>query len=372
VSGVAHDFNNLLTGITLYCDLLIAGLEHDSRSMRHAEEIRMAGEQGRALIQQLLAAARQQSIQPEILSLNEIVLKTENLLSRLLGQRYELVANLEHDLDAVKMDAAQAQQILFNLVLNARDAMPEGGRIAIKTGHRELVTTDDRAKNGIAGVLLSVEDSGCGMSAETRAHLFEPFFTTKANGRGTGLGLCTVQDIVRSNAGEIEVYSELGHGTLITVILPRVSVVQAIEAGGFSVKTTGETILLLEDNLAIREAVQRILSACDYVVLAAASGPEAVAIARNQATRIDLLLADVDLPGMSGHDAARQISGERPEIKVLYMSGHEGHAQAADQTTVFFKKPFTSSALLERLREILDGSNPKKSAKRKRERHDHC
>src|SRR5262249_30694842 len=224
------------------------------------------------------------------------------------------------------------------------------------------------AKNGIAGVLLSVEDSGCGMSAETRAHLFEPFFTTKANGRGTGLGLCTVQDIVRSNAGEIEVYSELGRGTLITVILPRVSVVQAIEAGGFTVKTTGETILLLEDNLAIREAVQRILSECDYVVLAAASGPEAVAIARNQATKIDLLLADVDLPGMSGHDAARQIFGERPEIKVLYMSGHEGHAQAAGQTTVFFKKPFTSSALLEKLREILDGSNPKKSAKRKREK----
>ena len=368
VSGVAHDFNNLLTAIMLYCDLLIAGLDRSSRLMRHAEEIRMAGEQGRALIQQLLAAARQQSIQLKILSLNEIILQSRNLLSRLLGERYELVANLEHDLDAVKMDAAQAQQILFNLVLNARDAMREGGRIEIETGHRDLGATDDRSQNPIAGVFLSVKDSGCGMSAETRAHLFEPFFTTKANGRGTGLGLSTVQEIVRSNAGEIEVESELGRGTQVTVILPRVSVTRTVPASSFTLKPTGETILLLEDNLAIREAVQRILSECGYVVLDVASGPEAVAIVGNHGTKIDLLLADVDLPGMSGHEAARQICAQRPEMKVLYMSGHEGHANAAGQSTVFFKKPFTSSALLEKLREILDGCHPKKSAKRKREK----
>ena len=200
VSGVAHDFNNLLTGIMLYCDLLIAGLDRDSRFLRHAEEIRMAGEQGGALIQQLLAAARQQSVEPRVLSLNEIVLKTRNLLSRLLGEKYELVLELEHDLGMVKIDPAQVQQILFNLVLNARDAMPQGGQIQVATGHRDLKVSQG-PKQTAAGVFLSVKDSGCGMSAETRARLFEPFFTTKVNGRGTGLGLSTVHNIVTNNGG---------------------------------------------------------------------------------------------------------------------------------------------------------------------------
>jgi len=368
VSGVAHDFNNLLTGIMLYCDLLIAGLDRDSRPLRHAEEIRMAGEQGKALIQQLLAAARQQSVEPRVLSLNDIVLKTRNLLSRLLGEKFELVLELENDLGMVKIDPAQVQQILFNLVLNARDAMPQGGQIQVTTGHCTLKSAE-ATKSHSLGVFLSVKDVGCGMSAETRARLFEPFFTTKSQGRGTGLGLSTAQNIVTDNGGSVEVDSEPGRGTLVTVSLPRVADIHAVTTSHVSLHSNGETILLTEDNVAVRQAAVRILSECGYVVLEASSGPEAIAIARNHSGKIDLLLADVDMPGMSGHESAIQICSERPQLKVLYMSGYEPHAQKAAEETVFFKKPFTSSELLEKLREIFNlSSTPTKLKKRKREK----
>jgi PAS domain S-box-containing protein len=368
VSGVAHDFNNLLTGIMLYCDLLIAGLDRDSRLLRHAEEIRMAGEQGGALIQQLLAAARQQSVEPRVLSLNDIVLKTRNLLSRLLGEKFELVLELENDLGMVKIDPAQVQQILFNLVLNARDAMPQGGQIQVTTGHCTLKSVEG-TKSHPPGIFLSVKDVGCGMSAETRARLFEPFFTTKSQGRGTGLGLSTVQNIVTDNGGSVEVESEPGRGTLVTVFLPRVADIHAVTTSHVSLHANGETILLTEDNVAVRQAAVRILSEHGYVVLEAASGPEAIAIARNHSGQIDLLLADVDMPGMSGHETAIQICSERPELRVLYMSGHEPRAQKAGEETVCFKKPFTSSELLEKLREIFNlSSTATKFKKRKREK----
>jgi len=368
VSGVAHDFNNLLTGIMLYCDLLIAGLDRDSRLLRHAEEIRMAGEQGGALIQQLLAAARQQSVEPRVLSLNEIAFKTRNLLSRLLGEKFELVLELENDLGMVRIDPAQLQQILFNLVLNARDAMPQGGQIQVTTGHCTLKSVEG-TKSHPPGVFLSVKDVGCGMSAETRGRLFEPFFTTKSQGRGTGLGLSTVQNIVTDNGGSVEVDSEPGRGTLVTVFLPRVAHTHAVTTTHVSLHSNGETILLTEDNVAVRQAAVRILSECGYVVLEAASGPEAIAIARNHSSQIDLLLADVDMPGMSGHETALQICSARPQLKVLYMSGYEPHAQKAGEDTVFFKKPFTSSELLEKLRKIFNlSSTPTKFKKRKREK----
>jgi two-component system, cell cycle sensor histidine kinase and response regulator CckA len=369
VSGVAHDFNNLLTGIMLYCDLLITALPADSgRLKHHADEIRLAGEQGSALIQQLLAAARQQTIQPKILCLNEIIQKTRNLLSRLLGEKYDLSLDLRHDLGNVKIDPAQVQQVLFNLVLNARDAMSQGGRIEVTTGHHDLIS-DQPSNQGNEGVFLSVKDSGCGMSAETRARLFEPFFTTKATGRGTGLGLSTVQTIITNGGGSVIVDSELGQGTRITVVLPRASESRTPDPASFSPAKPRETILLLEDNVTIRQAASRILSECGYTVLEAASGPEAIDLATEHAGKIDLLLADVDLPGMSGNEAAVQICAERTPPKVLYMSGRDGHVDASAEATVFFKKPFSSSALLEKVREILDGPiHSKKSAKRKREK----
>jgi CheY-like chemotaxis protein len=371
VGGVAHDFNNVLTGILLYCDLLIAGLERGSRHMHQAEEIRLAGQLGSALIQQLLAISRQQVVEPRLLSLNEVILSTRNLLSRLLGEKYELVTKLKRDLGNVKMDPAQVQQVLFNLVLNARDAMPQGGAIEVKTGHGALPGTESGINAGAPAVFLVVKDHGCGMSAETRLRLFEPFFTTKANGRGTGLGLATVSNIVKDNHGSIQVESEPGQGTNFTVFLPKVTYAETgTMESRFSAGGVKETILVLEDNVAIRKAVHKILSESGYVVLEAGSGPEALAAARCHGGEIDLLLADVDMPGMSGHETARQLVLERPHLKVLYMSGYEPHAQAAGgEDTVFFKKPFTSSALLEKLREILESRNiAKKSEKRKREK----
>jgi PAS domain S-box-containing protein len=370
VSGVAHDFNNLLTGIMLYCDLLIAGLERGSRLMHHAEEIRLAGEQGGALIQQLLAVSRQQVVEPRILSLNEVILSTRSLLSRLLGEKYELTTKLRRDLGCTKMDPAQVQQILFNLVLNARDAMSEGGTILVETGHGELESDEPESKKGIPAVFLSVRDHGCGMNAETRARLFEPFFTTKTNGRGTGLGLATVDNIVSKNKGAIQVESKPGQGTTFTVFLPQVTTPQRTVVSRYSVAPVGETILLMEDNQAVREAAQRILTECGYTVLEASSGPEAITAAHEHVGKIDLVLADIDMPGMRGHEAARQICSERPQLKVLYMSGVEPQAQAASsEPVVFFKKPFTGCALLEKLREILESKDTtKKSEKRKREK----
>jgi PAS domain S-box-containing protein len=224
VGGVAHDFNNLLTGVMLYCDLLRAGLESGSRLRRHVEDIRMAAEQGAALIQQLLAVARQQVVEPRVLSLNQVVSGMRNLLARLIGENIELVTKLAADLGSVKMDPAQAQQIILNLVLNARDAMPEGGRVTLETrncGEDEWPRWE-RKPAFARGVVLSVGDTGSGMDAETRSRLFQPFFTTKRPGRGSGMGLATVHGAVQQCGGDIQVQSEPGKGTKVYIMLPRV------------------------------------------------------------------------------------------------------------------------------------------------------
>jgi two-component system, cell cycle sensor histidine kinase and response regulator CckA len=373
VGGVAHDFNNLLTGITLYCDLLIGGLEPGSRQHHHAEEIRMAGEQGAALIQQLLALSRQQVIEPRIICLNDVIGSTRNLLSRLLGEKFELVTRLDGDLGQVKIDPAQVQQILFNLVLNARDAMAQGGSIVVETSNGCTCPPGAASRKGTPAVILAVSDSGCGMSAETQSHLFEPFFTTKADGRGNGLGLATVYNIVKNNGGTIEVDSEPGRGTEFRVRLPRVSDARAKEKVGadYSPTCAGETVLLVEDDVAIRQAAKRILSECGYVVLEAGSGPEAIAVSRQHRDAIHLLLADLLMPGMGGRELARQLLAERAELKTLYMSGYQPDPTADEpDPVVLFKKPFTGAALLDKLREILDTGQPKtskKSVKRKRD-----
>ncbi len=375
VGGVAHDFNNLLTGITLYTDLLIAGLPGDSRLLHHAEEIRMAGEQGAALIQQLLAISRQQVVEPRILCLNEIIANTRNLLSRLLGEQFTLETHLDANLGRVKMDPAQVQQILFNLVLNARDAMNQGGKILVETRNCEgCLSETSPSPDSPPGVMLIVTDWGCGMSAETQSHLFEPFFTTKASGRGTGLGLATVYNIVKNNGGTIHVESELGRGTQCIVRLPRVAEVEpAGKVSTYSPDFGSETILLMEDNVAVRQAAKRILTECGYEVLEARSGPEALDLSREYKKAIHLLLADIVMPGVSGREVAHQLCLERPEMKVLYMTGYEPEsAEPADgrEPVVFFRKPFTGAALLDKLREVLEIDRSKilkKSRKRKRE-----
>lgn len=371
VGGVAHDFNNLLTGIMLYCDLLIGGLEPGSRLMHHAEEIRMAGQQGSALIQQLLAISRRQVVEPKILCLNEAVLSTRNLLSRLLGEKFQLETRLNRKLGKVKIDPAQVQQILLNLVLNARDAMPQGGTIRLSTGHAAIASHDASATStSIPCAFLEVTDTGCGMSAETQSHLFEPFFTTKSDGRGTGLGLATVYSIVTNNGGMIRVESAPQEGTSVTVLLPLATKAdREMAIARHSPAEGGETVLLLEDNVSIRRAAGKILKECGYVILEAGSGEEAIALSREHAGNIDLLLADVDMPGMNGHETASRIRTEQPELRVLYVSGDQLHARAVPgdgDPVVFFKKPFTGAALLEKLREILE-SEPRRTAKKSAE-----
>jgi PAS domain S-box-containing protein len=360
VGGVAHDFNNLLTGIMLYCDLLRAGLDPGSSLHHHAEEIRMAGEQGAALVQQLLAFSRQQPVEPRILCLNQIVNNSRNLLSRLIGEKIELKFELEAKLGNIKMDPAQLQQVFFNLVLNGRDAITDSGSITIETRNCAFLPGAPTPPNAaIQGVMLLVTDSGCGMSAETRSHLFEPFFTTKTPGRGNGLGLATVFNIVRNAGGTIQVESEVGKGTTFRVLLPRILDLSAagISETRFSPVPANETILLVEDNAAVRRAAERILSECGYRVLEAANGAEALAIRKRSSGAIDLLLVDLVMPGITGRDLARQMLEANPDMRILFMSGYEPQGAEQSDPIVFFRKPFTGAALLERVREVLDASS---------------
>ncbi|MBZ5721539.1 MAG: PAS domain S-box protein [Acidobacteriia bacterium] len=358
VGGVAHDFNNLLTGIMLYCDLMLAALNGKSRLRHHAEEIRLAGEHGAALIQQLLAVARQQVVEPRLLSINEAIEEMRNLLARLIGENIELHTELSNEMWLVKMDPAQVQQIILNLVLNARDAMPDGGRVTLRTRNRALPEAE--ADEGKAGwVEFIVTDNGCGMDAETRSHLFEPFFTTKRPGEGNGLGLATVHSIVRQGGGTIEVESEPGRGTRVIVRLPgaREKLGAPLEGGqSFSAQKGQETVLLVEDNSAVRKAGRRILTQRGYTVLEAANGAEALRICRDHADQIDLLLADLVMPGMNGREVARQIRLLRPDTRVLYTSGYHHTADTAGdhEPVLLFRKPFTGSALLKKVREVLD------------------
>jgi PAS domain S-box-containing protein len=375
VGGVAHDFNNLLTGVMLYTDLLRAGLESGSRLRHHVEEIRMAAEQGAALIQQLLAVARQQVVEPRVLSLNEVVSGMRNLLARLIGENIELVTNLADDLGSVKMDPAQAQQIILNLVLNARDAMPDGGRVTLETRNCNHDGWPSREPKPALerGVVLSVSDTGCGMDAETRARLFEPFFTTKRPGRGNGLGLATVQSALKQCGGDIRVQSEPGKGTQVDILLPWVESEIAAHSDAQSTENAAghETVLLVEDDSSVRRSAQRVLSEGGYRVLQAANGAEALKICRNHKGDIHLLLADVVMPGMSGRQVAQHVRALRPGLRVLYTTGY-AQASAGDRVEaepmVVFRKPFTGSALLHKVREVLDQNRSPIRNEKKREK----
>ncbi|MBZ5599832.1 MAG: PAS domain S-box protein [Acidobacteriia bacterium] len=360
VGGVAHDFNNLLTGIMLYCDLLLAGLDHNSRLRHHVDEIRMAGEHGGALIQQLLAVARQQVVEPRVLSMNQVVTGMRNLLSRLIGENIELVTELADDLWSVKMDPAQAQQIILNLALNARDAMPDGGRVTLHTRNCTNLCGEGEGqdRDAIPCIELMVTDTGCGMDAETRSHLFEPFFTTKQTGQGNGLGLATVHSIVEQDGGTIAVESEVGEGTRVIIRLPRVKA-ESEAAAPTSLGTPAlighETVLLVEDDSAVRQSARRVLSQCGYSVLEAASGTEALKVCHHHPGNIDVLVVDLVMPGMSGREVARRLQSARPDLRVLYISGYnQTERNSHPEKIVLFRKPFTGSALAQKLREVLD------------------
>ncbi|HET7275025.1 MAG TPA: ATP-binding protein [Longimicrobiaceae bacterium] len=367
--GVAHDFNNLLTAIKGHTEFLLEDLEEGTESREDAEEIGHSADRAAALTRQLLAFSRRQVFQPEQVNLNETVSNMEKMLRRLIGEDVTLAAAIDPDLGQVKADPNQIEQVLMNLVVNARDAMPQGGLLTIQTANVELDDLYVRGHAQVASgsyVMLAVSDTGCGMDEETQAHLFEPFYTTKEQGKGTGLGLSTVYGIVKQSAGFVWVYSEPEQGTTFKIYLPRLDKVE-VKAPVVPQPTpwTGgrETILLVEDEPSVRALTERVLERQGYTILAAENAQAALRIAANSTTPIHLMVTDVVMPGMGGRALAEQLRANRPEVEVLYMSGYTDDAilrhGMLDEGTAFLEKPFTPDGLARKVREILDRTEVK-------------
>jgi CheY-like chemotaxis protein len=329
--------------------------------------IRKAGASAADLTRQLLAFSRQQMLQPRVLDLKEIIERTQGLLHRLIGENIEVTISVEPSLGRVKSDTGQIEQVLLNLAVNARDAMPKGGQLTIEAQNVELDDSySQEHQQVIPGryVLLAVADSGCGMDRETQARIFDPFFTTKELGKGTGLGLATVYGIVKQSGGYICVYSEPDNGTVFKVYLPRVEeVADSIEQKEIDGAPSrgSETVLLAEDSASLREMARKYLESVGYTVLEAASGKEALQQAKEFAGHIDLLLTDVVMPEMSGPELACQMSVLRPGIKVIFTSGYTDDAIARqgilDPSVVFIQKPYRPKALARKIRELLDDAS---------------
>ncbi|HYM75323.1 MAG TPA: PAS domain S-box protein [Candidatus Dormibacteraeota bacterium] len=361
--GLAHDLNNLLTVITGYTEMQLAALPATDPNHSHAAQIMQAGQRATALTQQLLAFSRRQVLQPNNLDLNFIVSSLETLLRRLIGEDVEVVFTPGQNLGTVRADPGQLEQVIMNLAINARDAMPKGGRLLLQTSNAELDEGYARLHVGVVPgryILLTVSDTGVGMAEETIAHIFEPFFTTKGLGKGTGLGLSTVYGIVQQSEGHIFVYSEPGHGSSFKIYLPRVDepAEQTDSGEPESPKTVGkETILLVEDEPQVRELTHCLLEGCGYSVLAADSMSAVEKHCREFRGAIHLLLTDLIMPGMTGKDVARVVNRLRPGIRVLYMSGYTDdvidHHGGLGPETFFLQKPFTSAALAEKVRQAL-------------------
>jgi two-component system, cell cycle sensor histidine kinase and response regulator CckA len=362
--GVAHDFNNLLTAILGSADLVLESLAAAVPEREEIEEIRKAALRAADLTRQLLAFSRQQVIAPTVLNPNEVVRNMDKLLRRLLGEDVELRAALAQDLGAVKADASQLEQVVLNLAVNARDAMPNGGQLTIETQNVEL---DEAYVRGHVSaqpgryIMIAVSDTGIGMDAATQDRIFEPFFTTKEKGKGTGLGLATVYGIVKQSGGWIWVYSEPGHGTSFKVYLPRVAeaAAPAAQTPTPPVSVRGsQTILLVEDEELVRHLVEKVLKANGYTVLVAASGPDAERVATQHAGPIQLLMTDVVLPGLNGRQVAERLTAARPGIRVLYLSGYTDDAivrhGVLEPGVAFLQKPFSPAVLGRKVREVLD------------------
>ena len=362
--GVAHDFNNLLTVIAGYSETLIEEAAGRSDLVEYAQEIQYAGSRAAALTAQLLAFSRRQISQPRIVDLNEVVQHSIRLLQRVIGEDIEIVTRLDPHLGRVKVDPGHIDQVIMNLVVNARDAMANGGRLTIQTATTVL---DEHYSDRHLGVkpgsycMLAVSDTGTGMSSDVRSRLFEPFFTTKAPGKGTGLGLSIVYGIVKQSNGEIAVYSEPGKGTTFKIYLPLAETAgEAERPAAVSPEMRGsETILVCEDEERIRRLVLTVLQKLGYRVLAAGGPDEAVMIARGFAEKIDLLLTDVVMPHGNGLDLAEALLQARPGMKVMYMSGYADHHLAGsrilEEGAPFLQKPFAATSLARKVRETLAG-----------------
>jgi two-component system cell cycle sensor histidine kinase/response regulator CckA len=359
--GVAHDFNNILTAIVGYADLLAEDL--GPRHLEDVEEIRKAARRAAALTRQLLAFSRKQVLEPRIINLNDVVLNLDKMLRSLISENIELKAVLAGDLHATRADLNQLEQVILNLAINSRDAMPEGGTLTIETAN---VTLDqeyaDRHVSVIPGeyVMVAVSDTGCGMNEQTKSRVFEPFFTTKPAGRGTGLGLSTVYGIVKQSGGNIWLYSEPNQGTTFKIYLPAIHAlpedigkpapIEAMQGGS-------GTILLVEDDEQLRRLTHRALATQGYTVLEAARGSTALDIARRHKGPIDLLLTDVIMPDTNGPKLADTLLPARPGLRVLYMSGYPDGAIAQhgmlEPGVAYLAKPFTTEAILRKVREVL-------------------
>jgi len=365
--GVAHDFNNLLGVIIGYGEIVQEGTPEDSSLRTCVDEMLKAGHRAASLTRQLLAFSRQQVMDPKVLDLNLVVKDMEKMLKRLISEDIQLKTDLDPELVRIKADQGQLEQVIMNLAVNARDALPKGGELVLSTSNfymdQHYVRRYPYPVSPGDYVLLTVADNGIGMDAATRARVFEPFFTTKEKGKGTGLGLSTVYGVVKQSGGYIEVLSEPGAGTTFKIYLPKVE--DALDPQKQSAELPSslhgtETVLLVEDEVALRKLSRHLMELCGYEVLEAESGAEALKIAREYKGTIHLLLTDVVMPGMSGRALADQLVKQMPETRVVYMSGYTGqtvgeHGVLAEGS-FFLPKPFTRQALARKLREALDGS----------------
>lgn len=361
--GIAHDFNNLLTAITCNCQMVLSDLEPSDPHRAEIEEISKAAERAAVLTRQLLAFGRKEMLQPKAVDLNTVIRQLEGMLRRLIPENIELLTDLEPSLKVVSADPGQLEQIIVNLVLNARDAMPEGGRLTIATrnaGSDGAGISAEAGADATSHILLSISDTGHGMDDSVRERAFEPFFTTKNLGKGTGLGLSTVYGIVTRSGGEISISSAVRRGTVVRVSLPSISAVA--DAGAAQTPRTSfpgsETVLVVEDEEAVRRLVVRILSKVGYRVLAACNGREALARLATHGGSLDLVLTDLVMPEMGGGELADRLAGTHPEVRILFMSGYSNDDSLtrglAQSGRMVLQKPFTPEDLEAVVRQALD------------------
>ena len=363
--GVAHDFNNLLTAIMGYAQLAAGRLPPGHQALQDVQEIMTASERAAMLTRQLLAFSRKEVVQARVLDLGALVTDMAKMLRRIVGEEIQMIVRNEEDLGGVKADLSQMEQVILNLVVNARDAMPAGGRLIIETGNVELgeVYAGEHvaAKPG-AYVLLAVSDTGIGMDEETKARIFEPFFTTKGSDKGTGLGLATVYGIVQQSGGAIQVYTQPARGTTFKIYLPRTAgpaeVLRSSDTLDQAPRGT-ETVLIVEDQDVVAAVVRGTLQTCGYEVIEARHGEEALRIWKARGSSIDLIITDVVMPVMNGPEFVRHAREIVPDVKVLFMSGYTEHGFSAHgemgAADGFLQKPFAPAALARKAREVLDG-----------------
>ena len=367
--GIAHDFNNLLMVIQGHAELLTDRMKPGESLRRNAEQIQEASQRATSLTRQLLAFSRKQMLAPVVLNVQAVVSDMGKILRRLIGEDVELVTVNAPDLKRVKADRSQIEQVIMNLAVNARDAMPRGGKLTIETANVEFDDSYSRAPVVLMPgryVMLAVTDNGCGMDADTQAHIFEPFYTTKEKGKGTGLGLATVYGIVKQSGGYVWVYSEIGRGTTFKIYLPSVEEEVApleIRKAPASLPRGTETVLLVEDEEGVRELAKEYLESCGYKVLVAQNGQAAIDLVSKHSGPIDLIMTDIVMPGLSGSDLAKKVQSLRPDIRVVYMSGYTDqaiiHHGILSSDVLLLQKPFTMSTLAHKLREALSAKRIK-------------